>query len=76
MSKFLAIKEKNGGKVPKDYEGAHERAMKKKSVPVKAVTSRPVEIGSFELAETYVWPMISAPTPPESSKETTDGESQ
>ena len=38
--------------------------MKKKSVPVKAVASGAVEVESFELAETYVWPMISAPTPP------------
>ena len=65
--KFIAIKAKNGGKVPKDYEGAYEKSMKKlaskPSVPIKALRSRPQEVESFECAETYVWPMISAPTP-------------
>ena len=67
-AKFIAIKAKNGGKVPKDYEGAYEKSMKKlaskPSVGIKAVSSKPQGVESFECAETYVWPMISAPSPP------------
>ena len=66
-----AIKDANNGKVPKDYEGAYQKTMKKASkVKIKAVTSRPAEAAargsspSLELVETYLWPMISAPAPP------------
>ena len=71
-AKFIAIKAKNGGKVPKDYEGAYEKSMKKlaskPSVGIKAVSSKPQGVESFECAETYVWPMISAPSPPKAPR--------
>ena len=58
--KFDKIKAANGGKVPKDYEGAYEKSMAKpKAAKVNAVSSRPAEDG--ELNETYLWPLLTAP---------------
>ena len=57
--KFLKIKAANGGKVPKDYEGAYEKSMAKPKAKVHAVSSRPAEDG--ELEETYLWPLLTAP---------------
>ena len=60
---FADIKKKNGGKVPRDYVGAYERAMQKTSTStlVKAiqVESLPAEC---EYAETFpLWPMLALP---------------
>ena len=43
-----------GGKVPKDYEGAYEKA-----VPVKAIGVSDAS-DSKEFPESYVWPVITA----------------
>ena len=57
---FIAIKKKNGGKIPKDYKGAYERSMMdvdKPSAKVAAVATAP---SCVEHAETVpLWPMLS-----------------
>ena len=57
---FLDIKAKNGGKIPKDYEGAYERSMKKTKTKVNAVSAH-TELQAHD--ETFMWPLISAPIP-------------
>ena len=63
--KFAAIRKANGGKVPKDYEGAYERSLKKSgSVPVTPVmTSGPLR-PNVEHPETdmTLWPMLTHPS--------------
>ena len=61
--KFLAIKEKNGGKVPADYEGAYEKAMKKAAAAAKPVAAIGVQSGVREHDETMIWPLLSAKGP-------------
>ena len=75
VSQVPSYQGKEKWKNPQDDEGAYERAMKKKSIPVKAVTSRPVEVESFELGETYV-ANDQRSNSTKISKETTDGDSQ
>ena len=66
---FLAIKDKNGGKVPKNYEGAYEKSLKK-SKTVSAVKVERTSDDDNEHDETYVWPLLTAsksvkpPVPP------------
>ena len=62
-SKFLAIKEKNGGKVPADYEGAYEKAMKKSKNTVGALTVK--SDADTEHKETMIWPLLTDPRVPE-----------
>jgi len=57
---FLEIKAKNGGKIPKDDEGAYELSMKKTKTKVNAVSAH-TELSAHD--ETFMWPLISAPTP-------------
>ena len=58
---FKAIRDKNGGKVPKDYVGAYEKSLKAKktsaaALAVSNVSDEPVS----EFDETYLWPLITA----------------
>ena len=60
---FKAIRDKNGGKVPKDYEGAYEKSLKAKKTSAAALTVSAASdepISDFD--ETYVslWPVITA----------------
>ena len=56
---FAEIKKKNNGKVPKDYEGAYEKA--KKSGQIKAIMyDDAVTQDSDEHEETFMWPVITA----------------
>lgn len=56
---FKAIKDKNGGKVPKDYEGAYEKHMKAhKATNVAAISAEVPLSGNHD--ETYMWPVITA----------------
>ena len=62
---ILAIKKANGGKVPKDYEGAYEKFMKnncgqstKVIAPVAVFDSSSEE---FEETEVPLWPMLPMP---------------
>ena len=58
---FKAIKDKNGGKVPKDYEGAYEKSLKARKTTAAVLTSTsasPAPMAEFE--ETYLWPLITA----------------
>ena len=85
---ITTIKYASNGKVLKDYEEAYQKSVKKASkVAIKAVTSRPAKttrkgqdlnsanISGPELAETDLWPMISAPAT-ENSEVTADCDSQ
>ena len=55
---FLAVKAKNGGKVPKAYAGAYERS--KKAGP----TSKVAALTTEELEETIkIWPALQTPPP-------------
>ena len=58
-SKFAAIKNANGGKVPADYEGAYEKAMKKNKVlsPIIALEHEEIQVPSRPLLKSR------APTP-------------
>ena len=63
--KFKAIKDANGGQVPKGYEGAYEKSMKK-TTPLKALSaapsSGPPPLDDHE--ETVrLWPMLGMPPP-------------
>ena len=64
--KFKAIIAKNGGKVPKNYEGAYEKAMKARkvnSVSVEGMGNDDFE-DDDELEETVrVWPIMPIPKP-------------
>ena len=56
---FIEIKRKNGGKVPKDYEGSYEKA--KKSGQIRAIMcDDAVTHESDEHPETFMWPVITA----------------
>ena len=63
--KFKAIKEANGGMVPKDYEGAYEKSRKAKPSPARpktavgAVTAVPNDAKKSDHDETYIWPLIT-----------------
>ena len=60
---FIAIKKKNDGKIPRDYQGAYEKSLKKKSTSLKVVACQPVVKGA-EFPETLsIWPMLSMPPP-------------
>ena len=57
---FKSIREKNGGQVPKDYEGAYEKhlkAQKASKAPVAAISAA-AQSGNHD--ETYMWPVITA----------------
>ena len=56
---FKAIKAKNGGKVPKDYEGAYEKSMKTSSAKVSAIVAEPAVARTVEHPETFMWPLIT-----------------
>ena len=71
---FKSLKVKNGGRVPKDYEGAYEKSLKAKKTTAAVLTSASAEPSLLEeYDETYVWPLITAkgkikhPTPAASS---------
>ena len=71
--KFKAIREANGGQVPKNYEGAYEKAQKAnrdkaKETPLKAVNVGPAPTnGAAEHAETMpLFPMMKLPSAYES----------
>ena len=58
---FKAIRNKNGGKVPKDYEGAYEKSLKAKKTTAAALTvSNVSDAPGSDFDETYVWPLITA----------------
>ena len=58
---FKAIRNKNGGKVPKDYEGACEKSMKAKKTTAAALTvSNVSDAPGPDFDENYVWPLITA----------------
>ena len=52
---FKAIRDKNGGKVPKDYESAYEKSMKAKKTTTAALTvSNVSDTPGPEFEETYM----------------------
>ena len=58
---FKAIQDKNGGKVPKDYEGAYEKSMKaKKNTAAARTVYNTSDAPGLDVDETYVWPLITA----------------
>ena len=65
--KFLAIKAKNGGRVPADYEGAYEKHVKKQQQQQKSVAAigvkREVPPLVGEHNETLIWPLLTAKGP-------------
>lgn len=60
---FKTIKNKHGGKVPKDYAGAWEKSLESKTVPLKALSAIPTNGDSLsEHAETLpLWPVLVMP---------------
>ena len=59
---FIAIKAKNGGKVPRDYVGAYEKFLKDKPTKVNVATTKDDE--DDELEETVrIWPVMKMPEP-------------
>ena len=66
--KFNAIKDANGGKVPKDYVGAYEKSLASQSstkrTAVKALSVAPVTSPAPEFDETVsLWPTLRSPAP-------------
>ena len=63
--KFQAIREANGGKVPKDYVGEYEKSMmKSKNTPVRALGITTGHHESGEYPETVkLWPALRSPLP-------------
>ena len=64
--KFKAIRDANGGKVPKDYVGAYERSLKDKpkNTPVRAVGVSSMSEAPTEFRETVpLWPTLKSPVP-------------
>ena len=57
---FAAIKKANNGKIPADYEGAYEKAMKKNKVMA------PIIVAAHEETQVPMWPILKSrlrPTP-------------
>ena len=72
--KFKAIKDANGGKVPKDYEGAYEKAQKANRDKAKETSLKAVQVQSataslqMEHDETCrLFPMMKLPPPVETN---------
>ena len=63
--KFQAIRDANGGKVPKDYVGEYEKSMmKSKNTPVKALGIATGRHEPGEYPETVkLWPALKSPVP-------------
>ena len=60
---FAKIKKANGGKIPRDYQGAYEKSLKSRDTSLKVVATRPLE-SYEEFPETLpLWPMLSSPPP-------------
>ena len=63
---FIKIKKANGGKVPKGYEGAYEKSLKKSGQSQKVIA--PISVTPLSVPVEYnettipVWPLLSAPS--------------
>ena len=62
--KFKKIIADNGGKVPKDYQGAYEKSIaSKRATPIKAVSASPNDGAEFAETNHLLYPTLRMPPP-------------